>query len=233
MHRLPGALAHTWGRAIAHYGRWSLQHSRVSREGFTDLPGGPVIWTGWHATNLIALAVYPQLQRERTCLAFVVPTLAGETMRAWLDTSGCFEAVLLQQDALSNPKIALRQMSQALGRGRDVVIAVDGPHGPAGRVRPGAVWLARLTGCPIVPAAFAARPAIRAPRWDRQVVPLPGARIAAVFGSPILVERRTSIEGPVLDGLAEALKGATRRAWALVDDSAALIDTPYTTKPAR
>ena len=217
MHRLAGALAHTWGQAIARYGRWSLQHSRVYREGVAELPVGPVIWTGWHATTLIGIAVYPHLHRERTCLSFVVSTLAGETMRAWLDTSGSFEAVILPEDATSNPTIALRQMSRALGRGRDVVIAVDGPHGPAGTVRPGALWLARLTGCPIVPAAFAARPAIRAPRWDRQVVPLPGAHIAAVFGSPILVERRTAIEGQVLDGLAEALKGTTRRAWALVD----------------
>ena len=215
MHRLAVALARTWGRAIARYGRWSLQHGQVYREGFNDLPVGPVIWTGWHATNLMALAVYPQLQRERRCLALVVPTLAGETMRAWLDTSS-FETVTLQEDVSSNPKLALRQMSHALGRGKDVVIAVDGPHGPAGRVRPGALWLARLTGRPIVPAAFAARPAIRAPRWDRQVVPLPGARIAAVFGSPILIDRRTPIEGSVLDGLAEALEAASRRAWALV-----------------
>lgn len=214
MNSFAQAVARQWGRQVARYGRWNLQHAHVHAEGITDVPDGPVIWAGWHATNLIALSVYPRLQRGRTCTALVAPALAGETMRGWLTASGTFETITI--DDTTSTKTAVKHLSRALVQGHDVVIAVDGPHGPAGVARPGALWLGRLTGCPVVPSGFAAHPAVRLPRWDRQLVPVPLAHLALVFGPAIRLDRHTPIEEPALARLTEALNGATQRAWTLL-----------------
>jgi len=69
--------------------------------------------------------------------------------------------------------------------GEDVVVVPDGPRGPRQQLQAGIVALASLTGAPVVPMAFAARPARRLATWDEFLVPLPFARCAVVFGEPI------------------------------------------------
>ena len=220
----PAAFA--WGRALAAYMRWHLDQATITSQTLAPVPAGPVIWACWHTTNLIALTFYPSLLRGRTCQVFVSPGYLGHIMRGTFAGIGGYAVGTLPPDGTGNPKAALKQMSRALQNGHDVVFAVDGPSGPAGRVRPGALWLARLTGCPIVPAAFAARPALRMPRWDRQIIPLPGTHISTVFGEPINVDRRADIEGEPSRVLAAALGDLTRRAWALLDPGAGTADAP-------
>jgi lysophospholipid acyltransferase (LPLAT)-like uncharacterized protein len=70
-----------------------------------------------------------------------------------------------------------------------VAVVPDGPLGPPERVQAGIVVLAAATGAPIVPLAFAARPARRLASWDSFLVPLPFARAAVVFGAAATVSR--------------------------------------------
>ena len=210
------AMAHAWGRAIARYALWTVQTAQGHVEGRTNLPTGPTIFAGWHSTNLMAMAFYHTLHRSRAAYAFVPPGLVGAAMRGWAEGSG-IEPVPLPKDGASNVRVALKHMAGALASGDDVGIPLDGPHGPAGQVRPGALWLARLTGCPLVPMAFAAQPAFRVPRWDRHLVPLPGARIMTVFGAPVWLERNAEIDEPRLKTLGANLNEATRRAWELLE----------------
>ena len=80
-------------------------------------------------------------------------------------------------------------MEAALGDGRDVLIAVDGPSGPRHKVSPGAMWLSRAKDVQIRPFGASASPAFRLPRWDHLIVPLPHAHICAVLGEPLLAEQ--------------------------------------------
>jgi len=50
---------------------------------------------------------------------------------------------------------AVRQLLKVAHQGQDLVITPDGPRGPACRVQAGVVYLAKLTGFPIVPLTFA------------------------------------------------------------------------------
>ena len=50
---------------------------------------------------------------------------------------------------------ALRQLIRLGREGVDLVMTPDGPKGPRHRVQPGVVALAKFTGLPIVPLAFA------------------------------------------------------------------------------
>lgn len=84
---------------------------------------------------------------------------------------------------------ALRLMVRALQAGECVGITPDGPRGPRMRASDGAIHVARLSGAPLVPAAFGARARRVLASWDRFVVARPFAGGAFVWGEPIAVAR--------------------------------------------
>jgi len=74
--------------------------------------------------------------------------------------------------------------------GHDAALAVDGPRGPVGSVKPGIAYLASRTGGEIVPVSAAAAPAhVFARSWCGYRLPWPFAAGAIAFGAPIRVER--------------------------------------------
>ena len=84
----------------------------------------------------------------------------------------------------------MRGLLAAHARGRDLVIVPDGPRGPRCRAKSGAIQLARVTGAPIYPVAYAASHArVLSRSWDWLCIPLPGARVTYVVGSAIQVAR--------------------------------------------
>jgi lysophospholipid acyltransferase (LPLAT)-like uncharacterized protein len=86
---------------------------------------------------------------------------------------------------------ALRSMRRSLEMGRMVIVTVDGPRGPAGVVKPGAVLLAAQTGAPIVPGAMLSDKAWRFRSWDRAMLPKPFATVSHVCADPIRVPPTT------------------------------------------
>ena len=68
----------------------------------------------------------------------------------------------------------------------DAAFAVDGPRGPRGRVKGGAVLAARATGAVLVPATGRVRRGVVFRRaWDRFVLALPFTPVEVVLGAPI------------------------------------------------
>jgi lysophospholipid acyltransferase (LPLAT)-like uncharacterized protein len=89
----------------------------------------------------------------------------------------------------SNSRGARRAMLQML---RDVqrtpvALTVDGPRGPNRVAHPGATWLARASGQPILPFHLEADRYWTLRHWDKSQIPKLGARVAAVIGEPFLV----------------------------------------------
>ena len=82
---------------------------------------------------------------------------------------------------------ALAQMRRAMRAGSPAAFTVDGPRGPAGLVQPGAVWLASVTGNPILPFHVEASRFWTAKSWDRHQIPKPGSTVVAALGSPLEV----------------------------------------------
>jgi lysophospholipid acyltransferase (LPLAT)-like uncharacterized protein len=86
----------------------------------------------------------------------------------------------------------MRDILRKVRAGFDVGFTPDGPKGPRRRVKMGVVTTARLTGLPIVPVAFSARPARRLRSWDGTLVPRPFGRGLFLYGEPIVVPREAS-----------------------------------------
>jgi lysophospholipid acyltransferase (LPLAT)-like uncharacterized protein len=167
-----------WGRAVARYSRAVLANGEADIVLEAPTPLAPVVWIGWHEVNLLTLSFHCRYF-PRPAIAFVPPGLAGAAMRGWLEELG-IEPVALAPDARRG--LGLRQMRAALAAGKDALIAVDGPLGPRHRVAPGAFWLARASGAEVRPVGSAASRYVRLPRWDRMLVPLPGAHVTLVVG---------------------------------------------------
>jgi lysophospholipid acyltransferase (LPLAT)-like uncharacterized protein len=79
-------------------------------------------------------------------------------------------------------------MVQRLEQGLDVAFTIDGPRGPRYLAKPGAVLLARRTGCPIevfhvgLERAYTFRYT-----WDLFQIPYPFSRAVIAFAPPIYV----------------------------------------------
>ena len=196
-----------FGRLVGAYSRAVVNASstKILRESPT--PQGPTVWICWHEGNLIALALHKYVT-GRAAMAFVPPGAPGSAMSGWLEA---LEITPVPLAADARRGLGLRHMEAALESGKDVLIAVDGPRGPPHRIAPGAMWLARAMNVEIRPVGCCALPALRLPRWDRLIVPLPGARVALVIGACLPKQKSAEAKGllaATLHGLSERARAA-------------------------
>lgn len=173
----------------------------------------PLIYAVWHGRILMVPWMNARLRRRAG--ARLVRVLAsrsrdGEIVAAFVRRFGLEAA---RGSSSHGGAAGLRALASTLAGGGDVAVVPDGPRGPRERLQPGVVALAALSGAPVVPLAFAARPARRLGSWDRLLVPWPFARCAVVFGEPITVARDTDrdVAGKELErALAEVTAAADR-----------------------
>ncbi len=105
-----------------------------------------------------------------------------------------------------------------MAAGRPAGFTVDGPRGPARVSQPGAVWLAKATGNPVVPFHCEASRSWTLKSWDRTQIPKPFATVAIVVGAPIHVAPDADDEAieAARATLDQRLLGAEQRALELV-----------------
>ena len=95
-----------------------------------------------------------------------------------------------------------------------VAFTLDGPRGPARVAQPGAVWLSKATGNPIIPFHLEANRHWTMKSWDRTQIPKPFATIALVFAPPIQVSSSAD-DSDVERGQSSARSSACRLREAL------------------
>jgi lysophospholipid acyltransferase (LPLAT)-like uncharacterized protein len=177
--------------------------------------GRPLIYVVWHGQILMlpwATEWLRRTQGARNVAVVASRSRDGELVSRYVRRFGL---AVVRGSSSRNGSGALRQLTGVLRAGGDVAIAPDGPRGPRGRIQPGVVALAALSGAPLVPLAFGACPARRLRTWDEFLVPLPFARGVVVFGEPLAVEREADRERVAKD-LERALNEATASAGRLV-----------------
>ena len=84
---------------------------------------------------------------------------------------------------------ALRALIKLGRAGKDLVVTPDGPKGPRQVAKLGVVQLAKATGLPIVPLAFACSTKQLFSSWDQFMVPYPFSRGLFLYGKPMFVSR--------------------------------------------
>jgi len=200
-----------WGaaqyiRLVWYTGRWTVRGGEDATERFKR--GESVIMATWHGRLLMSPFGWPHSARthvlvsahsdgrliSRTLAHFNTRTITGSTRRGGAQ--------------------ALRQLHRVLRAGGAVGITPDGPRGPRMRVSLGIIQLARITGVPIYPLIFSARPCRVFDSWDRFVLPLPFARGLYLYGAPVIVDRHAGEEAmeQARRTLEDSLNALTRQA---------------------
>jgi lysophospholipid acyltransferase (LPLAT)-like uncharacterized protein len=83
---------------------------------------------------------------------------------------------------------ALKQLVRDV-KAHGVAFTLDGPRGPAEVAQPGAVWLAKVTGQPLLPFHSEAKSSWALNSWDRTQIPKPFTTVAMAIREPIYVPR--------------------------------------------
>jgi lysophospholipid acyltransferase (LPLAT)-like uncharacterized protein len=154
----------------------------------------PLIYCVWHGRILMVPWLNARLRRSHGARA--VSVLASRSRDGSLmgDYVRRFGLDVIRGSSSRGGAEALRALKSAVDAGRDVALAPDGPRGPRGQLGSGVVALAALTGAPVVPLGFAARPAWHLASWDAFQIPVPFARAALVFGAMTSIDRDSDRE---------------------------------------
>lgn len=90
---------------------------------------------------------------------------------------------------------AVRGVHQAIAKELiSPAITPDGPRGPRFKMKPGAIFAAQISRKPVVPIAYAAKPARLLKTWDKFVIPTPFAKVRIAIGEPYFPPRKLSEE---------------------------------------
>jgi lysophospholipid acyltransferase (LPLAT)-like uncharacterized protein len=132
----------------------------------------------WHGRILPAVVYF----RDRGIVAVTSENFDGEWIARIMRRFGYAAA---RGSTSRGGSRALIQLRRDMAAGRPAAFTVDGPRGPARQAQAGAVWLAKVTGNPVVPFHIEADRRWVIPSWDRGEVPRPWSRVALAIGAPL------------------------------------------------
>ncbi|MDP9035495.1 MAG: DUF374 domain-containing protein [Myxococcota bacterium] len=173
----------------------------------------------WLATLRVRVVMHPsleQVQDRAWILAFwhgtQWPLLAWRRRRKTvvlvsLSRDGAIQARVMALQGLRVVRgsssrgavVGLAALLRAMKReGTDAAFAVDGPRGPYGIVKPGAIAAARASKAVVVPMAGAVRCGFVLRRtWDRFAIAWPFTSVDVVLGPPIDPQKAADARGDV------------------------------------
>mgnify|MGYP001610633103 CR=1 FL=1 len=167
-----GGFLFAWMRLV----EWT---SRVKVIG--SLPDHPeaVIYVNWHQHLPFLITHHGRL--GRWMLVSRAPYM--EPIARWCVYSGLR---LVRGGSGDGGRSAVLSLQELLKKNESIVIAVDGPAGPAFEVKRGCLELARATGAEIVPVSYRCQSASpNKKRWDYSLRPTFFDQIEIEYGDPI------------------------------------------------
>ena len=176
MHDLVGVL----GGLLVRLWLATLRVRVVAHPALESVRERPWVLAFWHGTQWPLLA----WRRRRPTVVLVSWSRDGRMQARALRMQG-FEVV--RGSSSRGGARGLAALVRAMRRrGADAAFAVDGPRGPHGIVKGGAVLAARAAGAVLVPVAGAVRRGVVLRRaWDRFAIAWPFTRVDVTLGDPV------------------------------------------------
>jgi hypothetical protein len=150
--------------------------------------GRQPIMAFWHG-RILPATVYFQ---RRGIVVITSENFDGEWIAGIIERFGYGTA---RGSTSRGAKRALLQLRRDLAAGRPAGFTLDGPRGPARVAQPGAIWLAKATGNPVVPFHLEASAYWTLGSWDRTQIPRPYATVSIAMGEPMDVPADADEEG--------------------------------------
>jgi len=148
----------------------------------------PVAGALWHQGLFIAAHFF----RDQRIVVMVSRSRDGDWIEVVLSALGF--AGSPRGSSTRGGASALRRQVELVRAGHSAALLCDGPRGPARVAKAGVVALARAAGVPIQPVGLSGQPCLRFGSWDTTLLPLPFARVVAVFGRPVEVQAEMTAE---------------------------------------
>lgn len=164
--------------------RWrvdGLEHLRQLEAG-----GFQPIYAFWHGRILPATVFW----KRRGIVVITSENFDGEWIARIIRRFGYGTA---RGSTSRGARRALLQLVRDV-RERPAAFTIDGPRGPARVAQPGAVWLSKATGHPVLPFHIEAARHWTLRSWDRTQIPKPFTRIAIAIAPPMHVPREADGE---------------------------------------
>jgi lysophospholipid acyltransferase (LPLAT)-like uncharacterized protein len=143
--------------------------------------GTPALLCAWHQQFFAAIRPFKRYARYQPALMIsrsrdgaIIAAVARQT--GWKTVRG---------SSSRGGKLALRSMIRHLEHFKLAGHILDGPTGPIGVVKTGAIRLAHAAKATVVPFSVSAHRALYFNSWDRFMLPLPFSRVSLRFGNPV------------------------------------------------
>jgi lysophospholipid acyltransferase (LPLAT)-like uncharacterized protein len=148
--------------------------------GAIEAAGRQPIMAFWHGRILPATYYF----RRRGIVVITSENFDGEWIAGIIERFGYGTA---RGSTSRGGRKALLQLKRDMATGRPAGFTIDGPRGPARVAQPGAVWLAKITGNPVLPFHLEASRYWTIGSWDQTQIPKPFATVGIAMGAPIQV----------------------------------------------
>ena len=139
--------------------------------------GRQPIMAFWHGRILPATYYF----RRRGIVVITSENFDGEWIAGIIERFGYGTA---RGSTSRGGRRALLQLTRDMAAGKPAGFTLDGPRGPARIAQPGAVWLAKSTGNPVLPFHLEAQRHWTLNSWDRTQIPKPFATVSIAMGKP-------------------------------------------------
>jgi hypothetical protein len=150
--------------------------------------GEQPIMAFWHGRILPATYYF----RRRGIVVITSENFDGEWIARIIERFGFGTA---RGSTSRGARKALLQLTREMAAGKPAGFTLDGPRGPARVAQPGAIWLAKATGNPVLPFHLEASRHWTLGSWDRTQIPKPFATVVIAIGEPLYVARDVDENG--------------------------------------
>lgn len=152
-----------------------------------NYPKEQFIMSMWHAHQCL---VYGIIDKTKF-YALISSSNDGEIIAK---AAQCLNIMSVRGSSKRHGTTAALALIEKLNEGNSVGIMVDGPRGPKGKVKDGIINIAKITGVPIIPVAWASRDKtfFKLKTWDEFRVPFGPCKTIALYGDPIHIPPETT-----------------------------------------
>lgn len=192
--------------------RWEF-HDESNKDN-AQAESRPLIWAFWHGQGLVFMSYGEKFIHGPDFVVIMVGDDRGDT----LGTLGRREQTKTYAvDMDGNPMASGRAVLSAIKdmkQGKFLLMAPDGPDGPAFVLKKGISYIARKAQANVLPLGVWTKHGFHLQRWDRYLIPLPFAKMHVVFGQPVPINKNMST-AETDQVIAEALHKARTRSQVL------------------
>jgi lysophospholipid acyltransferase (LPLAT)-like uncharacterized protein len=160
---------------------WTWKVSGAEHVDAITSKGRQPIYSFWHGRILPATIHF----QRRGIVVITSENYDGEWIARIIQKFGYGSA--RGSTSRGGPKALLQLVREVKSKG--VAFTLDGPRGPAEVAQPGAVWLSKATGNPLLPFHTEAAASWTLQSWDRTQIPKPFTTVAMAIGEPLYVPR--------------------------------------------